>query len=45
MSYGLTVELLDEILPLGVELNTTAVHRHVRDVAATPGRNGGCSRR
>lgn len=33
MSYGLTVELLAEILPLGVELNTTAVRRHVRNVA------------
>jgi hypothetical protein len=33
MSYGLTVELLAEVLPLGVELNTTAVRRHVRDVA------------
>lgn len=33
MSYGLTVELLAEILPLGVELNTTAVCRHVRNVA------------
>ena len=33
MSYGLTVELLAEILPLGEELNTTAVRRQVRDVA------------
>jgi hypothetical protein len=33
MSYGLTVELLAEILPLGAELNTTAVRRQVRDVA------------
>jgi hypothetical protein len=33
MSYGLTVELLAEILPLGAELNTTAVRRWVRDVA------------
>jgi hypothetical protein len=33
MSYGLTVDLLGEILPLGKELNTTAVRRQVRDVA------------
>src|SRR5262249_3688367 len=33
MSYGLTVELLAEILPLGAELNTTTVRRQVRDVA------------
>jgi hypothetical protein len=33
MSYGLTVELLTEILPLGAELNTTAVRRQVRAVA------------
>jgi hypothetical protein len=33
MSYGLTVELLGEILPLGEELNTMAVRRQVRDVA------------
>jgi hypothetical protein len=33
MSYGLTVELLGEILPLGAELNTTTVRRQVRDVA------------
>jgi hypothetical protein len=33
MSYGLTVEVLGEILPLGDELNTTAVRRRVRDVA------------
>ena len=33
MSYGFTVELLREILPLGKELNTTAVRRQVRDVA------------
>jgi hypothetical protein len=33
MSYGLTVELLAEILPLGAELNTTAVRRQVRNVA------------
>jgi hypothetical protein len=33
MSYGLTVELLAEILPLGIELNTTSVRRHVSDVA------------
>jgi hypothetical protein len=32
-SYGLTVELLGEILPLGAELNTTTVRRQVRDVA------------
>src|SRR5262249_50129495 len=31
--YGLTVALLAEVLPLGVELNTTAVRRHVRNVA------------
>ena len=30
MSYGLTVDLLGEILPLGAELNTTAVRRQVR---------------
>ena len=33
MSYGLTVAVLGEILPLGVELNTTEVRRQVRDVA------------
>ncbi len=33
MSYGLTVAVLGELLPLGVELNTTAVRRRVRDVA------------
>ena len=33
MSYGLTVELLGEILPLSKELNTMAVRRQVRDVA------------
>jgi hypothetical protein len=33
MSYGLTVDLLGEILPLGKELNTTAIRRQVRDVA------------
>ena len=33
MSYGLTVAILSEILPLGVELNTTEVRRRVRDVA------------
>ena len=33
VSYGLTVELLGEILPLGAELNTTAVRRQVRTVA------------
>ena len=33
MSYGLTVELRAEILPLGAELNTTTVRRQVRDVA------------
>jgi hypothetical protein len=33
MSYGLTAELLAEILPLGAELNTTMIRRHVRDVA------------
>jgi hypothetical protein len=31
--YGLTVDLLAEILPLGAELNTTAVRRQVRAVA------------
>jgi hypothetical protein len=33
VSYGLTVDLLGEILPLGAELNTTAVRRQVRTVA------------
>ena len=33
VSYGLTVDLLAEILPLGAELNTTAVRRQVRTVA------------
>src|SRR3954452_10038995 len=33
MSYGLTVDLRGEILPLGKESNTTAVRRQVRDVA------------
>jgi hypothetical protein len=33
MSYGLTAELLAEILPLGAELNTTTIRRQVRDVA------------
>jgi hypothetical protein len=31
--YGLTVELLAEVLPLGAELNTTTVRRQVRRVA------------
>jgi hypothetical protein len=33
ISYGLTVKLLAEILPLGADLNTTAVRRQVRSVA------------
>jgi hypothetical protein len=33
VSYGLTVDLLAEILPLGAELSTTAVRRQVRTVA------------
>src|SRR3954454_7782266 len=33
VSYGLTVDLLGEILSLGAELNTTAVRRQVRTVA------------
>src|SRR4051812_28748887 len=32
VSYGLTVDLLTEILPLGAELSTTAVRRQVRAV-------------
>ena len=42
MSYGLTVDLLAEILPLGEELNTTAVRRQVRRRGRTGrGRAGG----
>jgi hypothetical protein len=33
MSYGVTVDMLGEILPIGAELNATTVHRHLLRVA------------
>jgi hypothetical protein len=33
MSYGLTVEILAEVLPLGHDLNVASVHRQVQQVA------------
>jgi hypothetical protein len=33
MSYGLTVGILSEVLPLGAAISTTAVRRHVHSVA------------
>lgn len=33
MSYGLTVGILSEILPLGADISTTAVRRHVQTIA------------
>jgi hypothetical protein len=33
MSYGLTVDLLAEVLPLGNQINTTSVHRRLQQVA------------
>ena len=33
MSYGLTVGILSEILPLGSDISTTAVRRHVQTIA------------
>lgn len=33
MSYGLTVSVLSEVLPLGTAISTTGVRRHVHAVA------------
>ena len=33
MSYGLTVSVLSEVLPLGAAISTTAVRRHVHSIA------------
>lgn len=33
MSYGLTVSVLSEVLPLGTTISTTAVRRHVHSIA------------
>jgi hypothetical protein len=33
MSYGLTVDLLTEVLPLGNQINTAGVHRRLQQVA------------
>ena len=33
MSYGLTVELLKEVLPISQELSTTAIRQRVRQTA------------
>lgn len=33
MSYGLTTELLEDVLPMDEPLNTFTIRRHVRDVA------------
>ena len=33
MSYGLTVGILSEILPVGADISTTAVRRHVQTIA------------
>jgi hypothetical protein len=33
MSYGLTVGILSEVLPLGADISTTAVRRHVQTIA------------
>jgi hypothetical protein len=33
MSYGLTVDLLAEVLPLGNQINTTGVHRRLQQIA------------
>ena len=33
MSYGLSVKLLGELLPLGEDFNVASVHNHVRMLA------------
>ena len=33
VSYGLSVELLREVLPIGQDLSTTAIRQHVRQTA------------
>jgi hypothetical protein len=41
MSYGLTVDLLADVLPLEGHANTQSVHRHVQRVAERTGRELG----
>lgn len=33
MSYGMTVKLLEEVLPIGEKINTTAVRNHLQRIA------------